>query len=177
MTTDAPATPEAATARLGELTADKAWSGKLLAGEPTTVGEFHALSRLAAAEPAPSPASVEEIAAAAAKANDAANLADFVKGTRDRFPVGDDVIQQIAEGRPVSAADRDLGISWLQQLATDKERSAKVLAGDTELRRQMFAASVLVSSPVKAGETAKPFTMADILKIGKGQDRDVRSQL
>ena len=104
-------------------------------------------------------------------------MADFIKGTRDRFPVSDAVIQQIAEGQPVSAADRDLGIQWLQQLATDKERSEKLLAGDTELRRQMFAASVLVSSSVKSGETAKAFTMADILKIGAGQDRDVRSQI
>jgi hypothetical protein len=104
-------------------------------------------------------------------------MADFVKGVRDRFPVSDDVVAQIAKGDPVSAADRDLGIQWLNQLAGDRERSAKLLAGDLELRRQMFAASVLVSSPVKQGESAKPFTMADLLKIGAGQSRDVRSQL
>jgi hypothetical protein len=177
MTTDAPATPEAATARLGELSADKAWSGKLLANDPATVGEFNTLSRIATAEPPAAAGTAEEAAAATVKANDAAALADFIKGTRDRFPVSDDVMQQIAEGRPISAADRDLGIQFLQQLGADKERSEKLLAGDTELRRQVFAASVLVSSPVKAGETAKSFTMADILKIGAGQDRDVRSQL
>jgi hypothetical protein len=177
MTTDAPATPEAATARLAELSSDQAWGKQLLAGEPTTVGEFHTLSRLAASEPPAAAGGVEEVAAAADKANNAAALADFIKGARERFPVSDDVIQQIAEGRPISAADRDLGISWLHQLSTDKERSAKLLAGDTELRRQMFAASVLVSSPVKAGETAKPFTMADILAIGKGQSRDVRREI
>jgi hypothetical protein len=174
---DTPATPEAATVRLGELSADKAWAGKLLANDPTTVGEFHTLTRLATAEAPAAAGSVEEVVAAADKANNAAALADFIKGTRDRFPVSDSVIQQIAEGQPVTAADRDLGIHWMQQLAGDKERTAKLLAGDTELRRQMFAASVLVSSPVKSGETAKSFTMSDILKIGAGQSRDARSEV
>jgi hypothetical protein len=175
--TDAPATPEAATARLGELSADKSWRDKLLGGDASTVGDFHTLTRLAASEPPPPAGTVEEVAAAAAKVNDDAHLADFIKGARDRFPVSDDVIQQIAEGRPVGAAERDLGIQWLQQLAGDKERSAKLLAGDTELRRQMFSASVLVSSSVKAGETAKALTLADILNIGKGQSRDVRGEI
>jgi hypothetical protein len=175
--TDAPATPEAATTRLEELSQDKAWTSKLLANEAATVGEFHTLTKLAASDPPTSAGTVEEAAAAAAKVNNDANMTDFIKGARDRFPVSDDVMQQIAEGRPVSAAERDLGIQWLKQLAGDKVRSAKLLAGDTELRRQMFSASVLVSSPVKAGETAKAFTLADILNIGKGQSRDVRSEV
>ncbi len=177
--TEVVATPEAATARLTELTQDKAWSGKLLANDPTTVGEFHALSQLAAAEPepAPAPSSVEEIAAASAKAINDANTADFVKGVRDRFPVSDDVIGQVTKGESVSAAERDLAIHWLNQLAGDKERSAKLLGGDLELRRHLFSASVLMASPVKDGETAKSFTIGDLLKIGAGQSRDVRSQL
>jgi len=175
--TDAPATPQAATARLGELSADKAWSSKLLGNDPATLSEFHTLTKLVASDPPTSAGTVEAAAAAAAKVNDDAHLADFIKGARDRFPVSDDVIQQIAEGRPVGTAERDLGIQWLQQLAGDKERSAKLLAGDTELRRQMFSASVLVSSPVKAGEPGKAFTMADILGIGRQQDRDVRSEV
>jgi hypothetical protein len=175
--TEAPATPEAATARLGELSADKSWRDNLLKGDAATVGDFHTLTRLAASDPPAVAKTADEIAAAAAKVNDDAHLADFTKGARDRFPVNDDVIQQIAEGRPVSAAERDLGAQWLQQLAADKDRSAKLLAGDTELRRQMFSASVLVSSSVKSGETAKPFAMADLLKIGQRQDRDVRSEI
>jgi hypothetical protein len=175
--TESPATPEAATARLSELAQDKLWSGKLLSNDAVTVGEFHALTSLAASEPAPTAGTAEDLAAAAAKANNDAALAGFIKGARDRFPVDDKVFQQIAEGKPVSAADRDLGTQWLKQLAADKERSAKLLAGDTELRRQMFAASVLVSSPVNSADTAKSFTMADLLKIGQGQDRDVRSEL
>jgi hypothetical protein len=175
--TDVPATPEGATARLGELAQDKVWSGKLLSNDAVTVGEFHALTKLSASDPVPTAGTAEELAAAAAKANNDAALANFIQGARDRFPVDDKVFQQIAAGQPVSTADRDLGTQWLQQLASDKERSAKLLAGDTELRRQLFAASVLVSSPVKAGDTPKSFTMADILQIGKRQDRDVRSEV
>jgi len=130
-----------------------------------------------ASDPPATAGTVEEAAAAAAKVNNDAHLADFIKGARDRFPVSDDIIQQIAEGRPVGAAERDLGIQWLQQLAGDKARSEKLLAGDTELRRQMFAASVLVSASVKSGETAKPYTLAEILGIGRQQDRDVRSEI
>jgi hypothetical protein len=177
MTDTAPATPEAATARLGELSADRTWRDSLLKGDAATVGDFHALSRLAASEPAPLAGTVEEIAAAAAKVTDDANLADFIKGAKDRFPVDEKVFAQIAEGKPISAADRDLGIQWLRQLEGDHARITKLLSGDVELRRQLFSASVLVASPVKAGEIAKPFTMADILGIGRKQDRDVRSEV
>ncbi len=147
--TDAIATPKAATARLSELTQDKAWSDKLLSNDAATVGEFHTLSRLSLTEPPPAAGSVEEMAAATAKASSDANFADFIKGTRDQFPVSDDVISQIAKGEPISAAERDLGVQWLKQLDGDKEKSAKLLAGDVELRRQMFSASVLAALPIK----------------------------
>lgn len=164
-----PTTPDGALARLGELTADPTWSSKLLANDATTRGEFDSLSKIATGNG-------EAIAAATTAVNDERHLAEFTRGVRESFPVNNDVLQQIAEGKPVGQADKDLGEQWMKQFQSDKERVRKMLDGDSEIRRQFFHASVLIASDVKDG-AAPSFSMSDLLRIGKDQSRDLRKDL
>jgi hypothetical protein len=162
-----PSTPDGAMARLGELTSDQTWTGKLLAGDATTRGEFDSLSRLAAGDG-------EAIAAATTAANDQRNFADFAKGARE-IGVSDAVLAQIAKGDPVSQADHEVGTNWLKRLANDPDMASKYLRGDSELKQKAFLASVLAVSTVKDGAAA--FAPADLLKIGQNQNRDLSKEL
>jgi hypothetical protein len=170
--TEAPTTPEGAQARISELTGNKDWSGKLLAGDATTVSEFQSLMELLVRDPTPS---AESIAAASQRAADDKNLNSFLDGARARFPVSDEVASQIATARPVSKADHELGTQWLQQLASDPDRSAKLMRGDLETKRQFFHASVLAASNVTDG--APTYSAADLLRVGQNQPRDLRKEI
>jgi hypothetical protein len=169
-----PATPEAATARLTELTADKEWGLKVTAGDPAAVAEFHSLTELSVREPAQT---AEQIAEASQRAADDRNLKSFLDGARAQFPVSDDVAKQIAEDQPVSEPEKQLGIQWLQQLTNDRELTAKLMNGDIKTRQQFFNASVLASSAVKDGAPGSAVSLTDLLNIGQNQSRDLRKEI
>jgi hypothetical protein len=142
-----PTKPDAAQARLTELTGNAEWSTKLLGNDPVARGEFDALSKVIAGEaPQFAEGSAEAMALESSKASAGRDLSSFIRGAQAHFPISDAVIAQIAAGQPISKADQDLGKNWIAQIQNDPERSAKLLKGDAEIKRQMFHASVLANS-------------------------------
>jgi hypothetical protein len=152
--TDAPATPPAppttpdgAQARLGALTADKAWGAKLVAGDSAARIEFDSLSRLlSGADTAPT---AEQLAARSAHEQDNRNVRSFIAGVKDSVDVSDGVLAQVIGGEKVSKAEHDAAKQWLSRHSSDQAWVKRLLSGDSEARKEHFLCSVILSSEIK----------------------------
>jgi hypothetical protein len=145
--TTPPTTPEGAQVRLGELTADKAWGAKLVAGDTAARAEFDSLSRLVSgADTAPS---AEQLAARSAQAQDNRNTADWIRGVKESVDVSDQVLAQVIGGEKVSKAEHDAAKQWLSRHSADEAWVKRLLAGDSEARKEQFLCSVILSSEIK----------------------------
>jgi hypothetical protein len=144
----APATPDTAQAALRDFTGNKEIGAKLLAGDVATRAEFDKLStRAAGLERRPG---AEELSAISSHEEDARNAKSFIKGVRDDgLDVRDEVLKEAIDGTPVSKADHDLAKNWMSRLMADQEQSKKLLAGDIQMREQLFRASTILSANIK----------------------------
>ncbi len=107
-----PATPEAATARLAELSSNSDWSSKVLAKDPYSVAEFQSLTRLIASPPAPAAGTTEALSLETSRSNDAKMLSDYLATAGENgFPeltsaAGKDMVEML-RGKPVSQEIHD----------------------------------------------------------------------
>jgi hypothetical protein len=135
-----PTTVDGAQARLSELTANKEFGAKLLAGDVATRTEFQSLSALAAGlEKRPG---AEELSAIAAKDNDNRNAADFTRAVKESIDVRDEVLRQAIYDETVSKDEHTSVQQWLKRHMADEAWSKRLLAGDADARRELFLASV-----------------------------------
>jgi|NGEPerStandDraft_6_1074524.scaffolds.fasta_scaffold345139_1 hypothetical protein len=143
-----PPTPEAAQARLSELTKSADFGAKLMAGDVSTRAEFSNLTTLAAGlERRPG---AEELHAISENEADARHAAIFVKGVRDDgLDIRDEVLKEAITGAPVSQQDHDLAKQWMARLLASPELSKQLLAGDIAAREQLFRASTILSANIK----------------------------
>jgi hypothetical protein len=142
-----PATSEAAHARLGELTADKAWGAKLVAGDTAVRAEFDSLSRLVSGtDTAPT---AEQFAARSERAANDRNTVSFINGVRESVDVSDGVLAQVIGGEKVSKAEFDAAKQWFARHSADESWVKRLLSGDSEARKEHFLASVILSSGIK----------------------------
>jgi len=143
-----PTTSDAAQARLSALTADKEYGARLLNGDTAARAEFLSVSQLAAGlEKRPG---AEELSAISEQQADARHIASFIKGVKNSgMNIRDEVLKEAISGAPVSQQDHDLAKSWMSRLMADQEQSKKLLAGDIQMREQLFRASTILSANIK----------------------------
>jgi hypothetical protein len=139
----APTTPEGAQTRLGELTGNKEFAAKLMAGDVATRTAFQSLSTLAAGlEKLPG---AEELSAIATKENDDKFAADFIRAVKATVDVRDEVIRQAIYDETVTKAEHTAVQQWMNRHMADEAWSKRLMAGDADARREFFLASVTLS--------------------------------
>ena len=142
-----PTTVEGAQARLAELTGNKDFGAKLMAGDVATRAEFQSVSQLAAGlEKRPG---AEELSAISEREADGRNTADFIAGVRESVDVRDEVLRQAIHDETVPAAEHNAVQQWLKRHMADKAWGARLLSGDADARRELFLASVTLSKEPK----------------------------
>ena len=65
------------------------------------------------------------------------------------FGVGEDVLAQVREGKPVSAQEYELAQHKRTSLMSDRAWVGKYLDGDMEARRTMSLISIILGSKIK----------------------------
>jgi hypothetical protein len=148
---DAPPAPPAnateASSRLAALSADKAWSGKLLSGDTSATKEFNSLTTMVAEGGDGVAVAMSGVLPPAANGEmrEMAGLTEFLRDTG----ITDDVIRQTLSGHEVTQAEFDATKRWHDQHMRDKEFTKKWLAGDPEAAKQMTLAHIILGSSVK----------------------------
>jgi len=142
-----PANAGEAQNRLDALTADKAWSEKLLSGDAATTKEFHDLATMVA----DGGDHVERALAG--------NLPDVpdskiktMNGTvamLRELGIRDEVIRQTLEDHEVTQAEYDATLAWQTRAMKDQFWVKAYLEGDPDAARQMMLATIVLSSTVK----------------------------
>lgn len=122
-----PTTPEAATARLTELSSNPDWSSKVLAKDPTVFAEFQGLTKVIATPPPPAAGTAEAMALETSRTNDARMLNEFIVATagKDGFPdpkspIGKDLVEML-EGKTISQELHDAVQAKLDSMIKDKD--------------------------------------------------------
>jgi hypothetical protein len=122
-----PTTPEAATARLTELSSNTDWSSKVLAKDPTVFAEFQSLTKVIATPPPPAAGTAEAMALETSRTNDARMLNEFLAATagKDGFPdpksaIGKDLVEML-NGKSISQELHDAVQAKLDSMLKDKD--------------------------------------------------------
>lgn len=130
---ETPLTAEAAALRKSEMFRDKAFQQRLFRGEPGATKEFAQVIETLAASDTP-------------KARDEERLQAFL----DRADLPPEVVAQVRENRPVSAAEFDGATRERRRLMSDKAFVTRYLSGEVDAIRQMSLINVIRSSPIKS---------------------------
>jgi hypothetical protein len=146
-----PTTPEAATARLNELsTADGgAWAGKVLAQDPVAFGEFAALTKIVAGNP-----TAETLSGALSDFNGKKLVDQFLAGPLPagypdlESPAGKDLAQMLRGEKQITPDLRDAVQKKLNELAADAGWRARFDAKDQTALRDFQLATGLLASDV-----------------------------
>lgn len=149
-----PATPEAATARLTELSADKSWADKVLAQDPSAVADFQHLTRLAAGKP-----TVETLAHNLSDFNGAKMVDEFLSGPLPAgfpdlsTPAGAD-LAEVLRGKPITPELHGAVQAKLDSMIADAGWRARFDAKDQVALREFQLATTLLSGTVAETEKA-----------------------
>ena len=140
-----PSTPETATARLTELSADSAWAAKVTGNDPTAFSEFQALTKTAAG-------GIAQVASATTAANDAKLVSDFLaappSGWPDKeTPAGKD-LTEILQGKPITPELHRAVKAKLDSLIRDQEWGKRLDARDETAVKEFYLATTLVNATV-----------------------------
>jgi hypothetical protein len=147
-----PTTPEAATARLGELSSSSEWSSKVVGNDPTAFSEFAALTKTIAGGTA-------AVAEATSKANDAKMTADFLAGPLPAgfpdlgTPVGAELAQILKGEKTISPELHQAVKHKLDGMIASADWRARFDGKDETALREFQLATVLLTADV-AGRTA-----------------------
>jgi hypothetical protein len=149
------ATPAQALAKLETLKGDPVWRDAWLSGDPVRAAQYRDLNEKATRAIATN----ETEAALAGRLENGfqpqgrlENLA-MVDMLRN-LEIGDDVIRQTLDGRPVTQAEHDAAKRWKSDHMGDKEWSTKFLAGDALAKREKMLADIILSSPINQEKAA-----------------------
>jgi hypothetical protein len=151
-----PANATEASVRLGALSADKEWAGKLLAGDVAANREFQELSALVATG--------DKVDAAIAGIrpdiqdgvipDSSTVLMTNVAADLRANGISDDSIRQVLTGQKVSKQERTLVETWKGQRMRDPAWTKLYLAGDPQAVRDMTLANIVISSEVAEARAA-----------------------
>lgn len=142
-----PTTPEAATARLSELSSDPDWSSKVVGQDPTAFAEFQALHRTAAGGTA-------ALAEATSAANDAKMVNDFLAGPLPSgfpelsTPAGADLAQILKNEKTISPELHRAVQEKLNSMIADAGWRDRFDAKDQVALREFQLATVLLTAEV-----------------------------
>jgi hypothetical protein len=151
--TTTPANAVEGAARLHHLMSgkDPEWIARFNAGNPETVREFHALTKMKAEA---NPADLAMAGAAPShlefelRTPGTATLREMVEAVphlRELFP--DDAIKQLLSAVPADV--REYAAAWKKSAMSDPEFVRVYLGGDVETRKQMAACNAILSSGVE----------------------------
>jgi hypothetical protein len=142
-----PTTPEAATARLTELSSSPEWSSKVIANDASAFGEFAALTKTIAGGTA-------AVAEATSAANNAKLVSDFLAGPLPAgfpdlsTPVGAE-LAQILKGEKQITPDLHRAVkSKLDSMIADSDWRARFDAKDQRALREFQLATTLLTADV-----------------------------
>ena len=148
-----PTTPEAATARLTELSSNPEWGSKVIAKDPTTFAEFQSLTKVIATPLPPTAGTAEAMALETSRANDARMLNDYLATAgKDGFPdptsdVGKDLVEMLA-GKPISQQLHDAVQAKLDACFKDKDWVTRFESREQLAMRQFQLATHLLAANV-----------------------------
>jgi hypothetical protein len=147
-----PANAAEASARLGTLTADKAWSDKLLAGDPYAAKEFHALTTMVA----DGGDNVDRAMTGILPDVPDSDL-KHMSGTADMLRaigISDGATRQTLSDHEVGQAEFDAVTAWKSQRMKSPEFVKQFLANEPDAVREMTLANIVLSSSIKKQEAA-----------------------
>jgi hypothetical protein len=158
--TDQPQIPETAVAageQLANLQADKAWTDKLLAGDPAVKQQWNGLHERAARgdDQIKSADTLGERVVAAmtgspqSAPDSEAQLMTVTAGMLRELGIRDEVVMQTLSGHEVTQAEFDVVKHWKERTMRDPEFTKKYLSGDPEARQKMMLAAIVLSSNIK----------------------------
>jgi hypothetical protein len=149
-----PTTPEAATARLNDLSADSTWAGKVLAQDPVAFGEMQSLAKVIAGEAAPPAAgTIEAMSLDTTRVNDAKMLNDYLATAGENgFPelksaAGKDMVEML-NGKPVSEEIHNAVKAKLDSMLKDKDWVTRFENREQRAMTEFQIATVILSAPV-----------------------------
>jgi hypothetical protein len=147
----APATSQQAAARLAELRETPEWGVRLLAQDPTTLAEFHAVSKLVAQG---DPIDIVMSGEAAGLPNSSRDGKPSLAATAREIPalreagISDGAIRELLENRIPTPAEIDAVSRFQKMRHGDPAWVTKYLAGDFDARREgMLMSMVLMMRP------------------------------
>jgi hypothetical protein len=152
---DQPQTPEAATARLTELSSNPDWSSKVLAKDPTSFAEFQGLTKQIAKEPEPAAGTAEAMALETSRTNDAKMLNDYLATAGENgFPeltsaAGKDMVEML-NGKPVSQEIHNAVKAKFDAMLKDKDWVTRFENREQRAMREFQIATVVLTAPVIA---------------------------
>ena len=126
-----PTTPEAATARLSELSADSAWAGKVISQDPVAFSDFQKLTTIVAGNP-----TAETLSGALSDFNGKKLVDQFLAGPLPagypdlQSPAGADLAQMLRGEKQISPELRDAVQKKLNELTADAGWRARFEARD-----------------------------------------------
>jgi hypothetical protein len=158
--TDQPQIPETAAAageKLATLQADKAWTGKLLAGDVSVTQEWNGLhERVHRGDDEAKEAKSLADRAAAAMTGDQRSLSDpetkqmnATAAMLRELGIRDEVVTQTLTGRDVTQAEFDVVKNWQTRALRDEAFTKLYLTGDPEACQKMTLAAIVLSSNIK----------------------------
>jgi hypothetical protein len=147
----APATSQQAAARLAELRETPEWGARLLAQDPTTLAEFHAVSQLVAQG---DPIDIIMSGEAAGLPNSSRDGQPSLAATAREIPslresgLSDGVIKELLEGRESTPQELDAVKRFKTARHSSKEWIDRYLAGEHEaVRESRLMSIVLMQAP------------------------------
>jgi hypothetical protein len=152
-----PETAAAASEKLATLQADKAWTGKLLAGDATVTQEWNGLHERAhrGDDEAKEAKSLAD-RVTAAMTGDQRSLSDpeakqmnSTAAMLRELGIRDEVVTQTLTGRDVTQAEFEVVKNWQTRAMRDPEFTKRYLTGDPEACQKMTLAAIVLSSNVK----------------------------
>jgi hypothetical protein len=148
-----PTTPEAATARLTELSSNTEWGSKVIGKDPATFAEFQNLTRLIASDPPAAAGTVEAMSLDTTRANDAKMLNDYLATAGENgFPeltsaAGKDMVEML-NGKPVSQQIHDAVKAKLDSMLKDKDWVTRFENREQRAMREFQIATVILTAEV-----------------------------
>ena len=148
-----PANATEANARLGTLTENKEWGGRLLAGDAAATKEWKDLTALAAGG---NPVEAA-MAGVVPGLNDAGGMlpggddlvmAGVVEHLRERG-ISDGAIRELLNDDKVAQWEHDAAKRWKDEHMSDREWTKKWRAGDALAAKEMILADIILNSEIK----------------------------
>jgi hypothetical protein len=152
-----PETAAAASEKLTTLQADKAWTGKLLAGDAAVTQEWNGLhERVHRGDDEAKEAKSLADRVAAAMTGDQRSLSDpeakqmnSTAAMLREIGIRDEVVTQALSGHEVTKAEFDVVKNWQARATRDPEFTKLYLSGDPEACQKMTLAAIVLSSNIK----------------------------